>query len=106
MTLLALGKWGQTTSAKVCNAFVYTEEGLEDFVYDSNIQIINIFLVNDHTLQLTYKIDNQSIRPNRNANIYLISKITAEARIQLDKLIRSLDKVGAEILYVGKFLMQ
>ena len=43
MTLLALGKWGQTTSAKVCNAFVYTEEGLEDFVYDSNIQIINIF---------------------------------------------------------------
>ena len=60
-------------------------------------------MVNQQTLQVTYQKESHSIHPNRNANIYVISKICAEARTILDKAIRQLISVGAEIVYVGMY---
>ena len=77
------------------------ESTLTNIAYDPTIEIKNIFLVNSHTLQLCVEKKSHSLRPNRNANMYIIAKICAEARSILDQAIRQLDSVGAQILYVG-----
>ena len=92
------GKFGQNLQ-KPMQLIIKSDEELADVIYDPDLELKHAFLVDRETIQVTVEKKNQTLPPNLNANCVIAGKITAMARIELDKLLRYLLLRGCEPLY-------
>ena len=94
-----LGKFGQNLQ-KPMQLFVTSDQELSDVVFDPDLELKHAFLIDKDTIQVTVEKRNQTLPPNLSANCVIAGKITAMARIELDKLLRHLLSMHCEPLYV------
>lgn len=85
------GKFGQR-SDKSKLLFVTSQEQIEQLIAD-NLDILDVFLINENLCALSYKPKPSSIQPSLKTNVYISAQITAFARQVIHEHIMTLSKI-------------
>ena len=82
--------------------YVHHESHLSRLFADTTIEITSCILVTPTTMQVTYKKKESCLKVNRRSQIVINSQVTSYLRQVLDKALRTLERHGNKLLYVGK----
>jgi G:T-mismatch repair DNA endonuclease (very short patch repair protein) len=97
LTCSIFGKLEQR-SDKPKTMYVNSQTELED-IYFSDLEILNVFCVNENTCELEVKPNIDKILPNRETNIAIGGQLVSYARQLMYETIMNVDKIG-KVFYV------